>query len=50
MLDIILMICIIFWFTRMAEKKGKSKPFWGFIGGISYYEPVLFLDFYFFRR
>jgi hypothetical protein len=41
MLEIIVMIGVIGWFSRTAKSKGKSGVLWGIIGALSYYGPVL---------
>jgi hypothetical protein len=41
MLEIIVMIGVIGWFSRTAKAKGKSGVLWGIVGALSYYGPVL---------
>ena len=41
MIEIIIMIGVIGWFAKTAERQGKRWVLWGFIGAISYYGPVL---------
>ena len=41
MLEIIVIIAVIKAFKAMAEKKGLNRGLWAWIGGLSYYIPVL---------
>lgn len=41
MIEIVIMIAVIGWFTSTAKKKNKNQILWGAIGGLSYYLPVL---------
>ncbi len=41
MLEVIVMMGVIAWFSRTAKRMGRSGFLWGFIGATSYYVPVL---------
>lgn len=43
MLEILIMLGVIRWFTTTAQTQGKSGSLWGFIGAASYYGPVLLI-------
>ncbi|MEL7500305.1 MAG: hypothetical protein AAFN77_22100 [Planctomycetota bacterium] len=45
MLEIIIIIAVVRGFSSVAEKKGRSKVLWGFIGALSYYVPILLMSF-----
>ncbi len=48
MIEIILMIAVIGWFTTTAKSKNKNKILWGIIGAVSYYVPVLLFGLFIF--
>ena len=41
MLELIIMIGVISWFSKTAKQLGKNGFVWGLIGAMSYYGPVL---------
>ena len=48
MIELILMIAVIGWFTTTAKSKNKNKILWGIIGALSYYLPVLLFGLFIF--
>jgi tetratricopeptide (TPR) repeat protein len=45
MIEIVLMIFVVVWFTTTAKNKNKNKILWGTVGALSYYVPVLIFGF-----
>jgi len=43
MVEILVMLGVIRWFTTTAKTQGKNGSLWGFIGAASYYGPVLLI-------
>jgi len=41
MLELLVMIGVMGWFSREANSRGRSGFLWGCIGAISYYGPVI---------
>lgn len=46
MIEFIIMIFVIGWFAKTANKNGQSGVLWGLVGAASYYVPVLIFGFY----
>ena len=45
MIEILVIIAVVKAFKAMAELKGLNKSLWAWIGGLSYYIPVLLFGF-----
>ena len=45
MIEIVVIIAVIKAFRALAELKGLNKSLWAWIGGLSYYVPVLIFGF-----